>query len=422
MHGLAAAAALFAAAAAANEVLGAAPDSAVQTQVATDGAVEEPSLTESQRLALFEASLDGAFATGDFVGLAVAVVRSGETAFIRTYGVTEIGSAAPVTPDTVFRIASLSKGFAATLAAIAVQEGKLDLNAPVGQFAPEYRLPAGGEKTATLEHLLSHRTGLTPNSYDNLLEAGVPIAQILPKYATAPTLCKVGACYSYQNISFDLAGRAVSSAYGEPYEAVAARRLFDALGMKSASFGETSLVKTGDWARPHVRDRAPKGFEGPRPWRSTTVRPPYYRVPAAGGANASISDMAAWLNAQMGHAPGVVPHEALALAHAPRIVTPAETVRARHVANRFARSHYGLGWRIYDYAGRRVIAHAGSVDGYAAQIAWLPDEDVGIVLLSNARSARMWRILPTFLDIELGLLREDWLGLEEDVSPPATLR
>ena len=112
--------------------------------------------------------------------------------------------------------------------------------------------------------------------------------------------------------------------------------------------------------------------------------------------------MAVWLASQMGHAPHVVSDEMRALMHEPRVHTPAE-VRRLPRESRVTRAHYGLGWRIYDYAGHRVIAHSGSVEGYSAQIAFLPDRDVGIVLLTNSRSREFWRIMPAFLDQELGL-------------------
>jgi beta-lactamase class C len=79
-----------------------------------------------------------------------------------------------------------------------------------------------------------------------------------------------------------------------------------------------------------------------------------------------------------------------------------------------AASHYGYGWRVYDYAGKTVIAHGGSVDGYGAHIMFLPDRNTGIVVLSNARSKRMWAIAPMFLDLILGQPNRDWLDLQVD--------
>lgn len=367
---------------------------------------------EAFRLRDLEAAIDAAFATGDFVGLSVAVVRGGRTRFLKTWGVREAGGADAVTPSTVFRIASLSKGFAATLAGMAMTEGLLSPSDPATRFAPTFRLAGGAEAALELGHLLSHRTGLPPNAYDNLLEEGTPVADIYPKYAGVKLSCPVGTCYGYQNIAFDVAGAAISSAYGLSYAAAVEEKLFRPLGLTSASIGYEKLVSSGDFARPHKRDRASRRAETYGPWRAIDVKEAYYAIPAAGGVNASILDMTRWLVAQMGGAPSVVSPEVLDLIHTPRTMSPAETARIRSVSPRFHAAQYGFGWRLYNYGGAEVIAHAGTVDGYAAQIAWLPETGAGIVILSNARSRRLWRILPTFLDLELGLPREDWLEIE----------
>ena len=372
-----------------------------------------------ERLAELEGRIDAAFATGDFVGLAVAVVKGGDTVFMKTWGSRDTETGAPVTPQTTFRIASLSKAFAATLAAEAMIEGARSPETPVAPFAPGLVMAGGAEAKLTLADVLSHRTGLPPNAYDNLLEDGLSPTAIYPKYRGVKLICPVGDCYAYQNIHYDIAGRAISSVYGAPYETLVEERLFAPLAMTTASLGRSGLYETGDFALPHKRDRLSKAPDIYGPWRAIEVKEPYYRTPAAGGVNASITDMAQWLKAQMGHAPDVLSDDVLDLIHAPRVVTPAENVRMRPVWTRFRGAQYGLGWRIYAYEGAHLIAHAGTVDGYAAQIAFLPEQDAGIVILANARSRRMFRIMPTFLDIELGLPREDWLALEDSGAPKA---
>jgi len=374
---------------------------------------------ESFRLGELEKSLDAAFETGDFVGLAVAVVRGGETQFLKTWGLLEAGGVDKVTPDTVFRLASLSKGFAGTLAGMAMIEGRLSPSDPATKFAPTLKLAGGAETALELGHILSHQTGLPPNAFDNLLEAGTPVADIYPKYRTVKLICPVGKCYAYQNIAFDVAGLAISSAYGLPYADIAAEKLFRPLGMTRASIGEGALFAGGNFARPHKRERLSRAKDDYGPWRAIDVKAPYYKIPAAGGVNASILDMARWLKAQMGEAPDVISPAVLDLIHAPRVISPAETARMRQVSPRFKAAQYAFGWRLYNYGGAPVIAHAGTVDGYAAQIAFLPDANAGIVILANARSRRLWRILPTYLDLELGLPPEDWLEIETEPAVAA---
>jgi beta-lactamase class C len=377
-----------------------------------------PTLIAQAQLLRLDATLQQAMGTGDFVGLAVAVVRNGEVTFLHTYGETETGTGEAVTADTVFRIASLSKGFASSMVGLAASEGRLSLDAPVSGFAPELALPGGGEKTLTLASLLSQRTGLPPNAYDNLLEEGIEPVRILPMYRKVKPTCAAASCYAYQNVTYDLSGRALAAAYGESYPELVGERLFARLGMTTASYGLDGLTHTGNWARPHTRARQRDPALPPNPWTRLEVKLPYYAIPAAGGVNASIKDMAQWLNAQLGHAPDVLPPEVLDLIHTPQVATPTETQRMRDVMPALAASHYAYGWRVYDYAGRTVVAHGGSVDGYGAHIMFLPDEDTGIVVLSNTRTRRMWAIAPMFMDLTLGLEPKDWLGLEPELPEP----
>ncbi|MBY0422911.1 MAG: beta-lactamase family protein, partial [Parvularculaceae bacterium] len=249
------------------------------------------------------------------------------------------------------------------------------------------------------------------HAYDNLLEQGLAPETILARYPQLKLVCPVGACYGYQNIAFDLAGNVLVDAYKKPYAELLGEKLFTPLGMATASVGLDALDASGDWARPHRRTKIGKARYAFGPWRVGRVTPYYYAVPAAGGVNASILDLSLWLKAQMGYAPLTLSPAALELMQRQRTGTPAETVRMKKVSERFEDTGYGLGWRIYRYAGQKVIAHGGTLDGYASQIAFLPDRDVGIVLLSNAQSRRFWRLLPSFLDIELGLPRGDYLDL-----------
>jgi len=103
----------------------------------------------------------------------------------------------------------------------------------------------------------------------------------------------------------------------------------------------------------------------------------------------------------------------LSTIHTARVDTPAEKRRWDILQGRLNDAKYALGWRIYDYGGHALINHSGTVEGYAAQIAWLPERDVGIVILANTRAERVWRILPAFLDNELGLNERDWLALND---------
>lgn len=351
-------------------------------------------------------SLDQLESAPNVVALSACVSKGDQILFQEVHGRRALDSNQPVDERTRFRIASLSKGFAATLAAMLERDNSLSLSEPVVSAVPWFALKDPNQRDAArLEHLLSHQLGLPPNAYDNLLEANWNPANIVKRYSAVDLICPVGDCYGYQNVGYNLIADAIARRTGRQYQDLVKERLFEPLEMSDAGFGAAHLMRDDNWARPHV---------GRGRWlRGAKVQESYYRVPAAAGINASTRDMCQWLMAQSRAFPQVVDGELLTLLHEPRVRTARELYRGAWRRSRLKDARYGLGWRIYDYAGEEVIFHAGSVQGYGAFIAMLPDSDVGIAAMWNSESIRTWGLVPTFLDAYLGLRTEDWLKLAE---------
>lgn len=120
----------------------------------------------------FDAQLAALAARPEMAGLAVAVVEDGELRFVRTYGVADASTGAPVTPHTLFRWASVSKTATGALAGALANDHAVDLDRPVASWPVSLRLPGGAEARITLGDLLAQRTGLTKNAYDEKLEEG----------------------------------------------------------------------------------------------------------------------------------------------------------------------------------------------------------------------------------------------------------
>ncbi|HEX8383396.1 MAG TPA: serine hydrolase domain-containing protein [Sphingomonas sp.] len=332
----------------------------------------------------------------DMVGFAIGVVEQERVRFIRGYGERMAGSGAPVTPDTVFRWGSVSKGVATALVAKLAAEGRLSLDAPIADLATTLRLP-GGPRGVTVAHVLSHRTGLVRNAWDDRLEAGEDPRSLRAAMGGLPLLCPPATCYAYQNIAFDAAAEIVARATGGPYAAAARDRLFAPLGMTGASVGRAGLQTARRWARPHRLARRP-----------TIVNDAYYRVPAAGGVNGSIQDLVTWMRAQMGAAPSVLPPSVLATVHGPRVATP-PTGRRSAADRALGDAAYGLGWRSFTYAGRRLVGHRGSVDGYGSLLLFDPAERSGVAMLWNSNRHRAARLQLEVFDMLYGLPFTDWL-------------
>ena len=164
----------------------------------------------------------------------------------------QAGSGDRVTPETVFRWASVSKGLAATMVAKLAEQGKINLQAPVANYAPDLKLPAGNEYRATVGDLLSHRLGLYRNAYDNKLEEGQDPSFLASSLAQLNAVCAPGTCWDYQNVAFDASSEMVSRATGMPYEQAVRRYLFNPIGMSSGSVSLAGLESNTSWARPHT--------------------------------------------------------------------------------------------------------------------------------------------------------------------------
>ena len=336
-------------------------------------------------------------------GMAMAIVQDGKVVSARGYGVVDSRNPQPVGPDTVFRIASLSKAFAGTLSAILVSEGALSWDSPVSNQLPAFALrDVQGAQRLTVREILSHRVGLGYNTYDRDLEANQPYPLLAEKLSEAPMTCSPGDCYAYQNIAFSLVGDLVFATTGDFYSHQVEKRLFHPLGMYGATYGRDGLEASPSWARPHVRSGGK--------WLAVRPKETYYRIPPAAGVNASVNDMAQWLIAQMGHRPDVLTPELLNEIQTPQVATPGEIRGAGWRRDRLTNAYYGLGWRIYDYSGHTLVFHGGAVQGYRAVAAFLPDRDIGVVILWNSESAMPNALLPTVIDRALGLPAHDWLA------------
>jgi beta-lactamase class C len=342
------------------------------------------------------------------VGLAVGIVENGEIRFLKGYGVTAAGTADPVTPETVFRWASVSKGVAGDMVALLAEEGKLSLYEPISKYSHSLRLPGGAEHRATVSDVLSHRLGLPGHSHDPRLEDDHDPRQLRAELAAIGLICLPGQCHAYQNVAYDAATEVVERITGKPYRDAVAERLFGPLGMRSASMTRAGLMSAPSWARPHVGGKNSKPVE---------VAEPYYRVPAAGGVNSSIKDLAVWMQAQMGLSPKVLPPKVLEAVQTERASTPGELGRMRKFRERIRTAAYGLGWRVYDYAGHRVIGHRGGVRGYRSLIMFDPALKSGVVALWNGSSGQPWGLEFEVMDMLYRLEARDWLQLDSRPAP-----
>jgi len=337
----------------------------------------------------FVAWMEDAIREKEIPGVALAIVSREGIMHMQTWGVRSIDTREAVHSDSVFRIASMSKTFAGTSAALLVDQNYQSWDTKLTDLFPSMNL--GSQRSSsgiTLKHVVSHSTGLMPHSYSNLLDDGVAYDRIKPRFSKIPTVCPPSECYGYQNVVFSLIGDVVEHSTGESYEKFIYEQIFKPLGMVTASVGMQAYLENDEATQPHLRSRGA--------WRTTSTNPAYYSVAPASGINASIFDMSVWVRANLGAFPQVLSADFLAQLHEPIIATP----RGNYF-NRWSglkKAYYATGWRVFDYNGQRVVHHGGGVRGYRSEMAFVPEANIGLVLLFNAESNLANDIVPAFLD------------------------
>ena len=351
--------------------------------------------------------LERLVAKPEMVGLAVAVVENGDVTFAEGFGETHIDGL-PVDKNTVFRWASLSKGVASSVTGQLAESELLSFDDTVSDYETSLRLPGAGHTRATLGDVLSHQLGIVPNAYDGRLEDGRDPKAIRRSLGALKSTCTLGDCHTYQNVAFDAISEVVADIAGRSYAAQVKDRLFARLGMTTASLTRAELKASGNWARPYRKRR-----KDARPLLQK-VNDSYYNVPAAGGVNSSILDLAEYARAQMGLRPDVLSQELLDTIHAPRVrALRDQSGQNRRYGGQMKNSSYGYGWRSYTYSGgHRVIGHRGAVRGYRALILFDPARDTGVVALWNSNSRKPVGIQYEVMDMVYGLPRKDWIGID----------
>ncbi len=336
-------------------------------------------------------------------GGALIVVENGEVVLEAVYGIKDEKGGDPVTPETLFRIASISKTFASAAAAILVEDTPVTWRTPLLSQVPHVRFKQPEYGAAiNLEHLMSQSTGLMPHAYTNLIEERMSYERIINRLDRVDFVCEPGRCYGYQNVVFSLVGDVVATATQQDYTQFVESRIFTPLDMQRASFGLDAFTQDRDHAEPHV-------WTGRR-WVSVRPTHHYYKVPPAAGVNASISDMREWLLAQLGQKPHVLDDDMLERMHQGVIRT---SRKQAHYPYRKAlgKVYYGLGWRVFDYDGESgFVHHGGYVKGMRSEMVFNRNSQTGMVFLTNSEPGGMNSLVFDFLDLRRELASRQQLA------------
>jgi beta-lactamase class C len=344
-------------------------------------------------------------------GAAVVIIKGDRIVLIKGYGVRKAFTHDSVNIHTVFRLGSVSKGFASVLTGILVQDSILHWNDRVLKYLPKLPLKDTlNSRDMRICHVLSHTTGLPMHTFTNLLDDDVPYGDIVGQLDQVNMIAPPGTVYSYQNVIFSTIAGIVEAATGKSYKKLVKQRIFKPAGMKDASLSYEAMKDNDNVAFPHVR----YGGE----WKPIPLNDRYYSVLPAAGVNASISDMADWLKVLLGEKPDVISDSTLQTIYKPFIRTPIKARYRRHWKNHLDKLYYGMGWRIFEYDGHKIVYHGGYVKGYRAEIGFDPENKVGICVLFNSTVGLTNNCVPAFFDMYYNHPKNSYSNTDlEDFNP-----
>lgn len=368
--------------------------------------------SETPAISLFDEVALGALTQFDTPGMALAVVKDGQLVHLAGYGERELATAAPVTAGTYFRLASASKAFTAASVALLVDEGKLSWDDKVIQHLPEFKLQDPWVTAEfTVRDLLSQRSGLAGAAGDSMIwpePSGFSRDEVIHNLRYLTPLTSFRANYAYSNVLYITAAELVARVAAKPWHEFVAERIFQPLQMQCYA-GPVPEAALQNMALPYSFS----GAEGFAVIQRNVINGAMLMSAAAGGIVCNASDMSKWLGfllSAAGTTAAPVSRVQLAQMWAPHTIMGVSATDRELDFTNF--SAYGLGWRMADMHGVKVIHHTGTLSGFQAHVVLVPDRQLGLVVLNNgsnsgARQAVVQTVLKHYLAPEL---QRDWVS------------
>jgi CubicO group peptidase (beta-lactamase class C family) len=332
-------------------------------------------------------------------GMSVSVVHKGEVVFLEGTGLRDIKQQLDVDAQTYFRLASTSKAFTAAAVGILVDQEKIDWNDKVSQHLPEFQMKdAWVTREFTVKDLLIHHSGLIGYAGDSMIwpePSGFSRSEVVHNLRYLTPSSSFRSEYAYSNVLYITAGQLIAKVSGLSYGEFIEKNIFEPLNMDCFA-GDVPSHKLKNAAMSYAHNDERGMYTVPR----NSVQEKQQMSVAAGGIVCNAESMSKWLKALL--APENLPFsiDTLNAMWSPHTILGISDTEEEWDGTLF--NSYGYGWRIADMLGYKLISHTGTLSGYQAYIALIPELDVGVVLLNNgsnygARSAVMQHILKSFI-------------------------
>jgi len=349
------------------------------------------------------------------VGLAVAVVKDDSVVYAKGFGLREFGRPEPVDQNSLFAIGSNSKAFTSAAIGILVDEGRMSWDDRVVEHLPWFQLyDPYVTQEITVRDLLSHRSGLGRRGDANWYATDFDRKEVVRRIRFLEPNSSFRSQAGYQNTMFLAAGLVVEAETGMTWDEFIKSRIFHPLGMTRSKTSTLDLANDDNVASPH--HIFSDGVTRPIPHRNLD------NVAPAGSIYSSVWEMTHWLRLMLGEGEyadtRILSDSVVREVHSPDVIYP----MGRQAQQLFPSTHfslYGLGWGLRDYQGHLLATHTGGIDGMLSQVMLVPEEELGIVVLTNTTrsgSSAHNAITYQIVDAYLGAPAKDWKAtfLEQD--------
>jgi CubicO group peptidase (beta-lactamase class C family) len=341
--------------------------------------------------------VETALADWQIPGIAVCVVKDGKVMVMKGYGVKEVGTSNKVDENTLFMIGSNSKAFTGTAMTMLAADKKLSLDSPVIKYLPNFKLyDRWVTKEANIRDLLCHRLGFETFQGDFIyFDSDLTTAEVREKFSKVKPLYSFRSRWGYTNAAFMTAGEIIPKVSGKTWAEYIKENIFTPLEMTNSLALSKDIKTASNKATAHT---VAQGVLKTIPYGNID------NLAAAGSISSSINDMSHWVMVQLNKGKyndkQVIPAEALMQTWTPHSILG----NGGHPYNKSHFSLYGLGWFLKEYSGRQIVSHTGGVNGFVTSVTLVPEEKLGIIVLTNTDANNFFESLKSeILDACLGL-------------------
>ena len=353
------------------------------------------SLAAAQKLNGFDDFANQALRDWKCDGFAIAVIQDGQVILSKGYGLRNVKRNLPVTTKTLFAIGSSTKSFTVTAMGALVDQGKLDWDKPVRDYLPDFKMwdPFATERM-TPRDLVTHRSGLPRH---DLMWYSSPFSreEIFNRLRYLEPNKDFRTTFQYQNLMFMTAGYLAGHVAGMSWEQLVHNTIFEPLGMTASNFSVVDSQKTDDFSLPY------------KVANEVVVDVPFRNIDAigpAGSINSNVEDMTKYVQMHLAKGKGV-----LSATNEVQMMTPQMAISAPSPDKELGDLAYGMGFFVTSYRGHKFVHHGGNIDGFSALVAFLPQDNIGLVILTNQDSSALPAIVAyNVWDRLLGLDPVDW--------------